>query len=177
MVSPAQLNDGTPLRYGMGLSIGPDVRGALQIGHGGAITGHTAFAGWYPDAQLAVVVLMNSNGPVSPGALASELAGEIIPPVRPTPRPYRGDASPLLGRYTGPSRGRPMTVEITQNEQGVLMASVNGAAAQPQPWLDGWIFGRNGAAILTFERAGTTGPAALLRWDAGGGYYMLKRAP
>jgi CubicO group peptidase (beta-lactamase class C family) len=178
MTSPAQLADGTPLRYGMALAVGPDVRGAARIGHGGAIAGFNAYAGWYPDAQLAVVVLMNSVGGVSPEALAGELAGAIIPPVRSAVRPFEGDATPLLGRYTGPARGRPMTVEITRNEQGALLASVNGAAAQTLPWMEGWTFGRHGSNILTFERPGSaTGSATLLRFDAGGGYYMLVREP
>jgi CubicO group peptidase (beta-lactamase class C family) len=88
MTSQSRLNDGTPLRYGMALSVGPDSRGAMNISHGGAIGGFTAHTAWYPDAQLAVVVLINSNGPVSPGAIASELAGEIIPPVRTPPQHF-----------------------------------------------------------------------------------------
>jgi hypothetical protein len=121
---------------------------------------------------------MNSNGPVSPSALASELAREIIPPVPPTapPRVHTGDATDLVGRYVGPSRGREMVVEVSRNDEGTLVTSVNGAPAQPVPWIDGWQFGRTGATLLTFERAGTTGPATLLRWDAGGGYYLLRRA-
>jgi hypothetical protein len=176
MTSPSTLADGTPLRYGMGLSVGPDVRGTMLIGHGGAIAGFTADASWYPAEQLAVVVLINSNGPVSPGAIASELAGAIIPPVRTMPRPYAGpDAADIIGRYSGPSRGREMTVEVTRNEQGTLVASANGAPPQPMPWIEGWHFGRPGGTFMTFVRSGTTGPATLLRYDAGGGYYMLKR--
>jgi hypothetical protein len=92
MTSPSHLNDNTPLRYGMGLSVGPDVRGAMLIGHGGAIGGFTSDVSWYPI-----------------------------------------------------------------------------------PWIDGWRFGRNGATFMTFERTGSTGPASVLRYDGGGGYYILKR--
>lgn len=38
---------------------------------------------------------------------------------------------------------------------------------QPLPWLDGLRFGRPGALLFTFERTGTSGPATLLRFDAG----------
>ena len=175
MTSPSHLNDGTPLRYGMALSVGQDLRGAMVIGHGGAIAGFNAYAGWYPDAKLAVVVLMNSNGPVSPEALAGELAGAIIAPVPVATQTYTGDATDLLGRYRGPSRGREMTVEISKNAQGVLVSSVNGAPVQPLPWLEGWKFGRRGATFVTFERTGSSGPATVLRFDGGGGYYILKR--
>jgi len=173
MTTQSKLNDGTPLRYGMGISVGNDIRGLKYIGHGGAITGFVSEASWYPDAQLAVVVLMNSNGPVSPSALASELAGEILPVTRPNVVPFVGDAAALVGKYSGPSRGREMTVEITPLAQGIAM-SVNGAAARPLPWVEDWTF-RQGNTFLTFKRAGNSGAAAELRFDTGGGHYVLKR--
>ncbi len=70
MVTPSKLNDGTPLRYGMGIAVGKDIRGLNFIGHGGGIAGFTSEAVWYPDAQAAIVVLMNSNGNIDPGAVA-----------------------------------------------------------------------------------------------------------
>ncbi len=173
MTTQSKLNDGTPLRYGMGISVGSDVRGLKYIGHGGGIAGFVSEASWYPDAQLAVVVLMNSNGPVSPGALASELAGEILPVTRPNVVPFVGDAASLVGKYSGPSRGREMTVEITPLAQGIAL-SVNGAAARPLPWVADWTF-RQGNTYLTFKRAGNNGPASELRFDTGGGHYVLKR--
>jgi CubicO group peptidase (beta-lactamase class C family) len=178
MTSPSRLKDGTPLRYGMALAVGREVTGEMHIGHGGAIGGFNAMASWYPEAQLAVVVLMNNNGPVGARAVAGQLAREVIQPVPPavTPRTFTGDAADLVGRYTGPSRGREMVVEVSRNDEGVLVLSMNGSPPQPMPWLEGWTFGRPGAAMLTFERAGSTGPATLLRWDDGGGYYLLRRA-
>jgi hypothetical protein len=121
---------------------------------------------------------MNNNGPVGARAVAGQLAREVIQPVPPavTPRTFTGDAADLVGRYTGPSRGREMVVEVSRNDEGVLVLSMNGSPPQPMPWLEGWTFGRPGAAMLTFERAGSTGPATLLRWDDGGGYYLLRRA-
>jgi hypothetical protein len=67
-------------------------------------------------------------------------------------------------------------VEVSRNDEGVLVASVNGSLPQPLPWIDGWQFGRTGSTLMTFERSGTTGPATVLRWDGGGGYYILRRA-
>jgi CubicO group peptidase (beta-lactamase class C family) len=176
MTSPAELNDGTPLRYGMALSVGPDIGGTMMIGHGGSIGGFNAHTGWYPDEQLAIVVLMNSNGPVSTSALGAELASAVLPPaVRTQPRTFTGDAADLAGRYRGPARGGEMVVEVSRNDQGTLVASVNGSPAQPLPWIDGWHFGRPGATLVTFERSGGTGPATVIRWDAGNGYYILRR--
>jgi hypothetical protein len=175
MTSPSKLNDGTPIRYGMGIAVGSNARGIREIGHGGGIDGFVSQASWYPDGKLAIVVLMNSNGPVSPAALASELAGVMLPTnPPPAPKAFVGDATPLLGKYSGPSRGRTMDVEITQSAQG-LVISVNGAPSRPLQWVDGWTF-RVANSIVTFRRSGETGPAAQLRFDGGGGFYILKRA-
>jgi hypothetical protein len=122
---------------------------------------------------MAVVVLMNSSSNLDPGALAGELAAEVLPGTRPEPAWFTGDASPLVGRYRGPSRGRDMVVEVTQTPQGIAF-SVNGSPARPLPWIEGWTF-RRGEAILTFRRGGDGGPATELRYDAGGGYYILRR--
>jgi CubicO group peptidase (beta-lactamase class C family) len=173
MITPAKLNDGTPLRYGMGISVGKDVRGLNFIGHGGGIGGFTSEATWYPDAQAAIVVLINSNGNIDPGAVTGELAAELLPWTRPTMKPFAGDAAPLIGRYKGPSRGREMTVEVTQGTEGIAV-SVNGQQARPLPWVDAWTF-RQGNTFMHFRRTGDNGPATELRFDAGGGYYILKR--
>ena len=173
MITPSKLNDGTPLRYGMGIGVGKDVRGLNFIGHGGGIAGFVSEATWYPDAQAAIVVLMNSNGNIDPGAVAGELAAELLPWTRPTPKQFAGDATPLVGRYKGPSRGREMIVEVTQTPQGVAF-SVNGSPARTLPWVDGLTF-QQGNSLLTFRRVGNSGPATELRFVGGAAYYILKR--
>jgi CubicO group peptidase (beta-lactamase class C family) len=174
MTTPSKLNDGTQLRYGMGIGVGKDVRGLSYIGHGGAIGGFVAEAMWYPDAQMAIVVLINSNGNLDPGAVAGELAAEVLPWTRPTFATFTGDAAALVGKYQGPSRGRDMAVEVTQTPQG-LAVSANGSPARPLSWVDGLTF-RQAGALVTFRRAnGASGPVTELRFDTGGGHYVLKR--
>jgi hypothetical protein len=175
MIKPSKLNDGTPLRYGMGIAVGKDIHGLNFIGHGGGISGFTSQATWYPDARAAIVVLMNSNSNLDPGAIAVELAAEILPWTRPAPaKQFAGDAAPLVGRYKGPSRGRDMVVEVTKSDSGVRF-SVNGGAARALSWVEAWTF-QQGTALLTFRRAGENGPATELRFNGGGGgYYILKR--
>lgn len=174
MIAPSKLNDGTPTRYAMGIAVGKDSRGLNFIGHGGAIAGFTSFATWYPDAQAAIVVLMNSGGSIDPGAVAGELAAELIPWTPPTPKQFSGDATPLLGTYKGPSRGREMILEVTQGAQGIEF-SVNGSPKRSPQWVDGLIF-RQGNSFLTFRQTGNTGPATELRFDGGpGSYLILKR--
>jgi hypothetical protein len=174
LVTPAKLNDGSVTRYGMGIGVGKDIRGLDFIGHGGSIAGFTAEAVWYPDAQAAIVVLMNSNGNIDPGAIAGELAAELLPWSRPTFQSFTGDAAALVGRYTGPARGRDMTIEVTQGAQGV-MVSANGSPPRPLSWVEGLTF-RQGNSYLTFRRGENGGAVTQLRFDGGpGSYFILKR--
>jgi CubicO group peptidase (beta-lactamase class C family) len=175
MITPAKLNDGTVLGYGMGIAVANDSRGLKAIGHGGGIAGFVTEATWYPDAQAAVVVLMNSNGNIDPGAIAGELAAELLPWTRPTTKAFTGDAAPLLGTYKGPSRGRDMIIEVTQGAQGP-MVSANGSPPRPLSWMEDWTF-RQGNAVLTFRRTGSSGPATELRFHGGASTYLiLKRS-
>src|SRR5687767_6720512 len=173
MTTGSKLNDGTPLGYGMGIAVGKDGRGLNFIGHGGGIAGFTSEATWYPDAQTAVVVLMNSNGNIDPGAVGGELAAELMPWTRPEVKQFTGDVAPLLGTYKGPSRGREMVMEVTQGAQGVEF-SANGSPKRSLPWVDGLRF-RQGSAILSFRQAGNSGPATELHFQSGAAYYILKR--
>ena len=173
MTTPSKLNDGTVLGYGMGIGVGKDSRGLNFIGHGGSIGGFTAEATWYPDAQAAIVVLMNSNGNIDPGAVAGELAAELLPWQPAALKPFSGDPTPLLGTYKGPSRGREMVLEVTKGPEGPLF-SVNGSPPRPLPWTEGLKF-RQGGAVLSFLQNGNSGPATVVTFQAGAAYYVLKR--
>ncbi|MEW5918173.1 MAG: hypothetical protein AB1762_17355, partial [Gemmatimonadota bacterium] len=91
----------------------------------------------------------------------------------PTFKAFTGEAAPLVGRYKGPSRGREMNVEVTQSAQGIAI-SVNGSTARPVQWVEASTF-RQGNTFLHFRHSGDGRPATELRFDAGGGYYILKR--
>src|SRR5688572_26688769 len=173
LTTGSKLNDGTPLGYGMGIADGKDSRGLKYSGHGDGIAGFTSEAPWYPDSQAAVVVLMNSNGNIDPGAVGGELAAELMPWTRPEVKQFSGDVAPLLGTYKGPSRGREMVMQVTQGAQGIEF-SANGSPKRSLPWVDGLRF-RQGTAILTFRQAGNSGPATELHFQSGAAYYILKR--
>ena len=174
MISPGTLRDGTRTRYGMGLEVGADVRGLEFIGHSGEILGYGARANWYPDARMAVVVLINNSGDVSATAMAQDLAAEVLPATPRDPKPFGGDATPLVGTYRGIARGGDLVVRVTRRGREIA-ASVGGGPARPLSWVEGRTFQR-GHALLTFASAdGTSGPATELGYDAGSGYYVLDR--
>ncbi len=174
MTTASSLSDGKRLRYGMGVGVGTDPRGLKVIGHGGAIGGFVGQADWYPDAQMAVVVLMNSNGNLDPAAISGELAAEVLPWTRPTFAPFTGNAAELVGTYRGPSRGREMVIVVTETPQGPSFA-INGAPARAIPWAGGLRF-RSVGTDYTFRRAnGESGPIVELRVSGGAALYPLKK--
>jgi hypothetical protein len=178
MTTQARLNDGTAVMYGLGIKVGETYRGLEVIGHGGTAPGFRADATWYPDAQLAVVVLVNTSPTnLSPGSVGLALAERILPLPRPTLTYYTGDASELVGRYrhvTGGNRELG-TIEVTQTPNG-LSFSINGSRPEPLPWAGGLKFHGQESVTLTFRRSnGDSGPVTQLRRDDMGNHYILKK--
>ncbi len=178
MTTPSKLNDGTTLQYGMGIKVGEDFRGLKYICHGGTAPGFRADAAWYPEGQLAVVVLTNTSpSNLVPAGLTDQLAREVLPWKRPEMKYYTGDASPFVGRYQYVVGGnqRVLFIDVTQTPTGLAFAP-NGQRAEVLPWADGLTFYANELVTLTFRRAnGTTGPVTELRRDDSGNHYILKK--
>jgi len=173
-ITPSRLNDGTPLRYSMGLQVGPDPSGLRYIGHGGRGPGFWVETGWYPEAQMAVVVMINNVGPLDPQEVSTYLADEVLGWTPPPPQRFTGDPAPLVGRYAGPGRGENMNVEVVQTPEG-LGFSMNGSPPRVIPWIEGLTFGR-GLPRLIFRRAnGDSGPVTELRYSMPGAHLVLRR--
>jgi CubicO group peptidase (beta-lactamase class C family) len=171
LIAPAKLNDGTPLRYGMGTTVAEDSHGLRYLGHNGGGFGFSSEVRWYPDARLAVVVLTNSE----PDAVTVATEG-IAAAVLPRPRAagqFTGDPSSLLGKYKGPARGGDMVVVVTQAPHGVMF-SINGQSAETLGWIESWTF-RKRDVLLSFRAGTTSDRAAELRFDTGGDHFILKR--
>jgi CubicO group peptidase (beta-lactamase class C family) len=170
LISPATLNDGTSLRYSMGMTIAEDRHGLRYLGHGGGGFGFSSQARWYPEAQLAVVILTNSE-PDAITVTTEEIAAAVLPPPRPAGQ-FTGDPAPLVGKYKGPAHGGDMVVVVTPGPQGVLF-SINGQPAETLPWIERWTFRRRDE-LLSFRAGATSDRAAELRFDTGGDHFILK---
>jgi CubicO group peptidase (beta-lactamase class C family) len=57
--------DGSTLTYGHGLLVDP-LEGHRRIHHGGVANGFASHAAYYPDLDLAVVVLTNTRSAAAP---------------------------------------------------------------------------------------------------------------
>lgn len=174
LVTPRPLEDGTPIRYAMGLLIQDD-NGRRTIAHGGGINGFLSEAVYHPDEDLLVVVLQNSATARSPGTLARALVDAVLGEPAPPPGggTFPGDPAPLVGTYRGPARGMPLTMEVWA-EGGGLALRPAGAPAPTRPvWVEGLRW-RAGNVFFSFE-LGSDGRGSVLRVDQGSGLFVLRR--
>jgi len=173
MTSPGVLNDGTRLRYGMGIGLS-DTDGRRTISHGGGINGFLSESEYFPDDDLVIVVLLNTAGPVGPRELARQIAEAVLGKAPDRSRPFQGDLAQFAGVFTGRGRGRPSSVRIETQGHGLTFANT-AAAASPVETLTYYgndTFGFKDT-LVTFERA--NGKVSRLRLDTVGAYNFLSR--
>ena len=77
MTTPFMLHDGRETGYGMGLQLSK-LKGHPEVGHGGGINGFNSMLSYYPDQDLSVAVISNSEG-YSAGQLAATISRALLP--------------------------------------------------------------------------------------------------
>jgi CubicO group peptidase (beta-lactamase class C family) len=128
MTTPAVLNDGTQTRYGLGVAI-DEVGGRRVIYHDGGISGFVGDTEYFPEAGLAIAVLLNTAGPVSPRHLARAIADVVIGKGTDHSRPFAGDLMPFTGTF-GVGCRTLVTVSVAV---GTLMLTLAGPNALTMP--------------------------------------------
>jgi CubicO group peptidase (beta-lactamase class C family) len=172
MTTPAVLNDGTKTRYGFGLGIS-EVGGRRLIAHGGGINGFLSETEYYPDAELAIVVLQNTAGPDGPTPIARAIADAVLGKSTDRSLANPPDLSPFVGKFEGVGRGR-RTVATVSSASGELILTVTAPNAVPEKLrhVGGDTFAFKDALVI-FERTG--GRVTTMRLDTIGGHYPLTR--
>jgi CubicO group peptidase (beta-lactamase class C family) len=172
LITPAPLGDGTPTRYAGGLGVMGEGR-HRTLAHGGGINGFTSDGRYYPQDELTVVVLQNSTGSPGPGALSAALSNLVLgasPALEGTP--YTGSLDELTGRYTGPARGRPLTMVVTR-EGDALVFTPEGSTNAVRPVHLGNLTWGMGDIRIRFVREGEA--VTRLVVDQGAGIFVLAR--
>lgn len=165
MISPETLNDGLPIRYAMGL-MNYDHYGHQYLGHGGGIHGFLSETRYFPEEDLYIICLLNTGGPKSPAYFADQLTWQILDKQEPAGQPLDRDATVFAGTYSGPVRGRMLSIDVTIVDEQMVFSYEN----QPdtlstylgdRSWADG-----NNRFIFTDDE---------LHIDQLSGYYRLKK--
>jgi CubicO group peptidase (beta-lactamase class C family) len=175
MVAPGVLNDGTKIRYGMGIGLAA-TDGRRTIGHGGSINGFLSQSDYYPDDDLIVIVLLNTAGPVAPKDIARQIAESVLGKAPERSRSFTGDLSAFAGTYKGSGRGRPTSVRIVVegNQLRMINSAVANAAGNALNFVGNDTFGFNDT-LVTFQKENDK--VLKLRLDTGFGYNILTRQP
>jgi CubicO group peptidase (beta-lactamase class C family) len=174
MITPLPLEDGTPTRYAGGLMLSGEGR-HRSIAHGGGINGFLSDGRYYPEDDLVIVVLQNSTGPQGPGLLGAALAEAVLgaPPAL-EGIPYTGALSDLVGTYTGPARGQPLSLDVTVDDaDGALVLTPSNAQASMRPVYLGEGIWAAGSTRIRF--AAQSDGARQVTLDQGSGIYRLVR--
>lgn len=121
MVNPRALNDGTPIRYAMGLAHYKD-NGNEMIQHGGGINGFLSESRYYPEEDLYVVCLVNTTGPMNPNRFSDLLTWEVIEKKEPASMEMDPGLETYSGTYKGQVRGRKIELELALSEEGLIIS-------------------------------------------------------
>lgn len=170
MTTPDPLEDGTAVRYAMGLGVDAP-GGRRQIAHGGGINGFVSDGRYYPDHELIVVVLQNSTG-APPARLGTALVDLVLGPLPESvavPSPVA--ARELAGTYRGASRGGEMTIVVGERAGEPTFRLGNDELEGARH--TGALTWRQGDTRLSFVRDGNR--TTELRFDTGGGHFVLRR--
>ena len=180
LTEPGDLNDGTKLRYALGIAVA-DIMGHRAVHHGGGINGFLTESLYLPDEGLAIAVLVNTAGPVGPSALARQIIEAMVGDNTPEPMTFEGDLAYFEGVYGGPARAGEAVVRIAA-EGDMLTATPLMVGGQEIPeegqeagnldFRGGTTFS-DGDTFLTFEGEGES--ATVLRYDTGAGYTVMQR--
>lgn len=120
MITPDSLNNGSPIRYAMGLAHFNDYGNEL-IQHGGGINGFLSETKYYPEEDLYIVCLVNTTGPQGAGFFAGQLTWKLLSKNNPEGLELSDDLASFSGTYSGQIRGQGMKVKLTIDDNGLII--------------------------------------------------------
>ena len=123
MTTPGQLNNGEALSYGFGLSVGA-FEAHPVISHGGGINGFASHSSYYPDDDLAIVVLCNT--PTNTGRIERRIARLMLGIPETTVQDLTLDAA-AMDVYVGTFQLGPLVLRVYLDDAHLMSQ----AAGQP----------------------------------------------
>lgn len=152
MTTPTTLSNDSTVDYGFGLGI-RELEGHAKIAHGGGINGFSTFLAHYPEDDLSIAVLANTQG-VNAGRIEDRIARRVLGVPAPVAEsvPLPDDAA---RRYVGSYAIGELGVRVYE-EDGVLMSRADGQEAFRLLYRgdDAFVAGFDDRVRLVFERQG-----------------------
>lgn len=166
-ITPGELNDGSKLRYAMGLTNFSDY-GHPVISHGGGIHGFLSDTRYYTEDDLFIICLVNTMGPKGADFFADELTWKILDKQEYPAREPDIDLEPLAGKYSGQVRGTAFSMEMNPLPDAIILSAEGQGAADTLRAYAGNSSWMDGNSIVMFKDDE-------LRIDQIIGYYILKK--
>ena len=124
MTEPGTLNDGRRIAYGLGLFLS-SFDGRPEVSHGGGIVGFTGFLGAFPNDDLIVATLTNSDtAHLYDGHLARRIAGAALERPRPVLPVVTVDKT-ALDRFVGNYRLGSAVIMVEQDGSRLVVTGEN----------------------------------------------------
>ncbi len=173
-ITPQPLNDGSEVRYAMGVNHFLHPTGRI-IEHGGGIDGFLSHARYYPEHDTTIVVLQNAAAPPGPARITNQIGEHLYGnPHRLEAADYEGDLAQFVGSYRGAARGAELTMHVSEGDDGLeFRVEMRGVTqpAQQLSYLEDTVFFA-GPNFFRFSPNG--GDVTELRLDGPSNYYILK---
>ena len=167
LTTPKGLNDGTPVRYAMGLSHFNNY-GNEEIGHGGGIPGFLTQTNYFPEKDLYIICITNTAGPHGGSFFVDNIMWQLLEKKDYESLAMDFDPKEVEGIYSGQTRGRMQSIEVKAITDAITVESNKdgnidtlSTYAGNRTWMDG--------NTSIFINEGT------LELDHVGGHYILKK--
>ena len=177
LITTGPLNDGTRIRYAKGVAV-DSLHGRRTVHHGGDIDGFASELQWFPDGDVTIAVLMNSQGPVRPYAIAHAIGAALFgrPAARTAPR---ATAAEYVGEYRAGPEASARSFSIEQDTAGAgLVMRMGNRPGVPISFVGPDTFDASvpvGNLRFTFLRTG--GRVTAVRFDPVYGNQVLQLQP
>lgn len=170
-ISPARLNDKTPTRYAMGIAV-TNQNGQTIFRHSGGIDGFRSENRYFPKAQISLIALANSDGPVSPRKIADLITNQLVGKTQIKSVRFTGNISKYVGQYKGKGMWGDNLVITINDRDTTLSLQRNGTEPTTLQYTinDAWT---DGTSLYYFRNVDDS--INELRIDEIYGVYVLKK--
>jgi CubicO group peptidase (beta-lactamase class C family) len=118
MINPNKLNDGTTVSYAKGL-LNFSNYGHQEIGHDGGGFGFLTDTRYFPDDDLYIICLINTEGPRGGDFFADKMTWKLLDKKEYKKVELDFDTNGIEGIYTGQTRNTIQTLDIKSIENGI----------------------------------------------------------